>query len=335
MTRPFGRLAVATLALLALPVFADHHTWKIERLYSNADGTLQFIVMHESAGADGESFLTGKTLTSTRSGVTKQFLFNHDLPGGGGGYYGGASPTANKRLLIATTGVALLGLVSPDYVIPDRFLPTEGATLNFAGVDQFAYGPLPTDGVNALLRAGPPAVNVAVNFASASATIPTRPIAAVEFYNAALDHYFVSALAPDIDALESGRLAGWTATAKSFRVFATQADGGAGVNPVCRYYIPPPFGDSHFFSASPAECTATGAKFPQFSFESPSVFYVALPDTTTGACPAGTTPVYRVWNQRADSNHRYTSDRALRDQMLTMGYVAEGYGPDQVIMCAA
>jgi hypothetical protein len=36
-------------------------------------------------------------------------------------------------------------------------------------------------------------------------------------------------------------------------VSPSQAAGGAGVNPVCRIRIPPP-GDSHFFSADPAEC---------------------------------------------------------------------------------
>ena len=30
-------------------------------------------------------------------------------------------------------------------------------------------------------------------------------------------------------------------------------------------------------------------------------------------------PVYRVWNRRADSNHRYTTDRAIRDQMVARG----------------
>ncbi len=333
MIHRYGSFAAAALAWLALPAMATYHTWKIEQLYSNADGTLQFIVLHESEGEDGENLLRGHTLTSTRAGVTKTYTFNRDLPGGTGGYYGAPSPTANKRVLIATAGIAQLGPVPPDYLVPERFLATDGATLDFAGADRFTHGPLPTDGVNALFRDGTKAENVAVNFANDRATIPTQAITTVEYYHTGLDHYFITALAPDIDALESGRLAGWAATGKSFRVYATQA--GGNVSPVCRYYIPPPFGDSHFFSASPDECSATGVKFPQFSFESPNVFYVGLPDLVTGACPAGTTPVYRVWNQRVDSNHRYTTDRALRDQMLAKGYVAEGYGADAVIMCAA
>ena len=170
--------------------------------------------------------------------------------------------------------------------------------------------------------------------------IPALPVAAIEYYNAALDHYFISDLQPDIDALDTGRIAGWSRTAQSFRVYPSQASGGAGVNPVCRFYIPPEHGNSHFFSASPAECatiqqkTLTDPNFSGYVFESPNVFYIALPNTTTGACPAGTIPVFRLWNQRADSNHRYTTDSVVKAQMIAAAYVPEGYGPPASIMCA-
>ena len=35
-----------------------------------------------------------------------------------------------------------------------------------------------------------------------------------------------------------------------------------------------------------------------------------------------------------DSNHRYTTDAAIKTQMIAKGYVAEGYGSDAVTMCA-
>jgi len=57
-------------------------------------------------------------------------------------------------------------------------------------------------------------------------------------------------------------------------------------------------------------------------------------DPPSGACPAGTGPVYRLWNQRADSNHRYTIDATIKAQMIARGYVAEGYGPEAVAMCS-
>lgn len=168
----------------------------------------------------------------------------------------------------------------------------------------------------------------------------SQPVTVVEFYNSALDHYFISSLQADINALDSGHFFGWSRTGLTFQAFVDQASGGPGVNPVCRFYIPPPV-DSHFLSASPAECAAVLAKvstdpnYRSFVYETPNAFYIALPDTTTGACPAATMPVYRLWNQRVDSNHRYTADPATKALMLAKGYVSEGYGPNGVAMCTA
>jgi len=161
-----------------------------------------------------------------------------------------------------------------------------------------------------------------------TAALPTVDV--IEFHHAALDHYFISASAADIDALDSGRLPGWTRTGLAFKARATAVPG---TSPVCRFYLPPPL-DSHFYSASPAECAAVAAKWPQFVLEAPDVFQIALPATTSGACPVSTIPVYRLFNARADANHRYTTDPAVKAQMLARGYVAEGYGADATSMCA-
>ena len=322
----FGSL----LACVASLANASFHTFGIAEIFSNADGTVQYIELKEDGGFGGQNFLGGHTLTSTHAGVTKTFQFPGNLPSGA---------TGGKHALIATQGFVALGLVTPDYVVPNGFLATDGATVDYAGVSQMTYATLPTDGVTALGSLGPVA-NAPANFSGASGSVPALPVTAVEYYRAAVDHYFISALQPDIDALDSGRLAGWARTSLSFKVFPTQSAGGAGANPVCRFYIPPQHGDSHFFSADPAECAAVLAKIqtdPNYSgydYETPNAFYVALPDKTTGACPAATLPVYRLWNNRADSNHRYTTDRTVRDAMLAKGYIAEGYGPDSVIMCA-
>ena len=353
--------AAASCAVLlgaAAPAGASFHTFQIEQVYSNADGTVQYIVLHESQGFNGENFMGGLTFTSTHAGVTKTFTFPNHLPG---------SSTANQRFLMATNGFAaqtkaaaaekIYGYpdppppppppdpppaksAAPDFIIPDGFIPTDGGTLNYAGVDQMAFGPLPTDGVTALFRSGTTGPGSAVNFSGMATAPKATPISLVEFYNAALDHYFVSALQPDIDALDSGRIAGWTRTGAGFRVYPTQALGGAGVNPVCRFLIPPEHGNSHFFSASVDECNAVLGKvgkdpnYSNYIEETPSAFFIALPDTATGACPAGTTVVYRLFNNRADANHRYTTDPVVKAAMIAKGYIAEGYGPDAAIMCA-
>ncbi len=155
------------------------------------------------------------------------------------------------------------------------------------------------------------------------------PVTVVEFYNATLDHYFISSLAPDIEALDSGRFAGWVRTGQTFKAY----DGPvANADSICRFYLPPAFGDSHFYGRSVAECDQTRAKFPQFVFESPAVMYLFVP--VNGVCAAGTVPVYRAFSNRADVNHRYTIVRTLRDEMVGRGWLAEGDGPDLVVMCA-
>ena len=65
----------------------------------------------------------------------------------------------------------------------------------------------------------------------------------------------------EIAALDSGDTAGWARTGYAFAVFSASAPG---TSPVCRFYLPPAYGDSHFFSASPDECNAVQAKFPGF-----------------------------------------------------------------------
>jgi mono/diheme cytochrome c family protein len=153
----------------------------------------------------------------------------------------------------------------------------------------------------------------------------------VEYYHAARDHYFMTGAAAEIADLDGGVHVGWARTGQQFKAWPVSA---TGTSPACRFYLPPAVGDSHFYSASPAECDAVRAAYPSFTFEAPGVFHIGLPDPVTGACAAGTLSVYRVWNQRADTNHRYTSSAAVRAQMLAAGWLAEGYGPGQVIMCA-
>lgn len=158
---------------------------------------------------------------------------------------------------------------------------------------------------------------------------------AVEFHHAGLDHYFVSAIADEIAALDDGtRVRGWARTGSGFPVWPAPTAAPAGAAPVCRFYLPPAWGDSHFLSASPAECAEVAARFPQFTFESAQVMAVLAADGATGACPAGASQVYRLWNRRPDTNHRYAVDPALRQRMIDAGWIAEGHGPLGVAFCA-
>lgn len=312
---------IAALIVLFAAASAAHaafHLFRIQAIYTNADGSVQFVVLRECCSADGENFLGGVSLRSSSGGT---FVFPRNLPSG---------DTANKSVLIATQGFANLGLVAPDYIMPANFLPIGGGNLNYAGVSQLNFGPMPTDG-QMVLAGGATVPNVATNFAGQSASVGTTlpSAAAVEFYNAGLDHYFVSHITQEIADLDNGVHPGWARTGQSFRVFTASS---AQTSPVCRFYIPPAKGDSHFYGRGTQECTETAQKNPTFVNEDPQFFFVILP--TGGVCPAGTINVYRVFDNRTDANHRYMIDATIRDMMESQRqWIVEGDGPDRVVMC--
>ena len=159
------------------------------------------------------------------------------------------------------------------------------------------------------------------------AVVPAR---VVEFYHAAFDHYFITWMGGEVGILDAGtEIKGWKRTGYSFNAFTTPK---AAASPVCRYYIPAKLGDSHFFGRGTVECNATGQKNPSFVLEDPAFMHMFLP--VQGVCPPNTTQVYRAFSNRPDANHRYMTDPAVRDQMVAKGWLAEGDGPDLVVMCA-
>jgi hypothetical protein len=156
------------------------------------------------------------------------------------------------------------------------------------------------------------------------AAIPASEMTqAVEFYHSGLDHYFISANTAEIGDLDTGVHPGWARTGYQFAVIKAGST-LAGTSPVCRFYgikI-----SSHFYSAKPSECEDVKVKFPNaWAFEAPEVFRAFLVDTA-GNCAPDTTPVYRLYNNRADVNHRYTDRIAVFQYMVGKGYLPEGDG---------
>ena len=50
----------------------------------------------------------------------------------------------------------------------------------------------------------------------------------------------------------------------------------------------------------------------------------------------GGQPLYRLYNNRPDANHRYTVSTQIRDEMLAKGWILEGRyyaGADTYAMC--
>ncbi|HZI85023.1 MAG TPA: hypothetical protein VFF44_13985 [Casimicrobiaceae bacterium] len=338
MRRILG-LLVAVLAVLGAPAaWATFHTYQIDEIFSNADGTVQYVVLREVFGSNGENFWAGHTFTSTSGSSTQTYVFDKDLPGGMDTGYGmTAAPTAFTRVLVATQGFAALGLVTPDYVVPNGFLPLANGTINYAGVDQVSYASLPTDGVTAIKRNGAMVQNVAANYAGTSGSVaagpPPNPLVAtaVEYYYADWNFYFETAFPDEIAALDGGAFGGvWKRTGQTFNVW-TQATGAAA--PTCRFFstIFDPK-SSHFYTPFDSECASLKAG-NAWQFEG-IAFYIDLPDAN-GLCPAGTVPLYRLYDNGMGGapNHRYTTSLTVFNQQEAAGWSFEGNGDTKVFAC--
>jgi len=164
MKRIIVGLATMLLGVVAVPADAAFHLFRIDQVYSSADSTVQYVVLRESTGSNGENFWAGQRLETTSTGGAKQqFVFPSNLP---------SSSTASRRVLVATASFAALHLVTPDYTVPDGFIPRGGGKVEYAGgVDEVDFPALPTDGATAFDRNNQPVAATPTNFAGATATL--------------------------------------------------------------------------------------------------------------------------------------------------------------------
>ncbi|MEO7743591.1 MAG: DUF1800 family protein [Usitatibacter sp.] len=167
-------------------------------------------------------------------------------------------------------------------------------------------------------------LGIALGCNAAWAVEPTGT--AVEYYNTALGHYFMTAGPGDIQIVDSGGAGpGWVRTGGQFGVFRNPTD-ASNLSPVCRFYAPGP--NSHFYTANPGDCEYVKT-MPGWFYEG-IAFYIEQP--ANGTCAAGTTPVYRTYNNgfvRNDSNHRFTVDATVYSRAGSLGHASEG-----IAMCA-
>jgi hypothetical protein len=151
---------------------AAFHFWQVSEIYSNADGSIQFVEFFSPV--DSQQFIAGQTIRSTDGVTTRNFVFPSNLQ-----IVPPITGTANRRFLIATQGFANLGIVTPDFIVPSGFLFNSNATVSFVNVDSVPYSSLPTDGISSLNRhqvvgmlpTYDPAQNSPTNFSGATGTI--------------------------------------------------------------------------------------------------------------------------------------------------------------------
>lgn len=154
-----AKLAGALVLLASTPfAHAAFHLWDINEIFSNADGSVQFIELF--CPVDGQQFLMNHDLNATSDGDLQNFVFPTDS----------GAPTANQFLLLATPGFELLpGGVNPDYTIPPGFFDPNATTITLdfgPGQDMvtFSSTDLPVDGMTSLNPDLTTGVNSPTNF---------------------------------------------------------------------------------------------------------------------------------------------------------------------------
>ena len=157
----------------------------------------------------------------------------------------------------------------------------------------------------------------------AAATMPPA-VDAIEFYNASLNHYFLTAVPQEADAIDKGAVGpGWIRTGFTFRAYAADVDAKEAL-PVCRFFGTPGLGpDAHFFTADTAECGLVKANM-RWLYEG-IAFRALVP--TTGSCPPGSAAVVRFYSPGltvSASRHRYVRDVAEIARMRSAGWIEEG-----------
>jgi len=97
------RFLASLLAVAALPASASFHLWSIGKVFSNADGSVQFVEFIALTG--GQQFLAGHNLTASGGGApARSFTFPADLQ----------DDSSGRRFLVGTAGVTAAGVVAPD-----------------------------------------------------------------------------------------------------------------------------------------------------------------------------------------------------------------------------
>jgi hypothetical protein len=156
---------------------------------------------------------------------------------------------------------------------------------------------------------------------SAGGGTPAEIVDTIEYYNAVLDHYFITAFPDEAASLDAGLpVSGWTRTGYTFHSWKSGTGPG---NEACRFFGTPGRGpNSHFYTISGSECDKVKAN-PDWTFE--ALAFRAIEPLATG-CSAEYVPVIRLYNNGmgGQANHRYLTDANAIDATVSRGWSIEG-----------
>jgi hypothetical protein len=159
-----GIIMTGALLLTAAWAVAGAHTWRVNEVFTNASGTIQFIELRESLGGAGEIGVNGHNITSVSRAYT--------IPAPAL-----TPPVSFKTLLFATPAAAALpGMPTPNYIFPAGSVPffsINGDSISYTPFDTFTFSGalLPKDGVHSLNRNLSVGCNSPRNFAGQTGSI--------------------------------------------------------------------------------------------------------------------------------------------------------------------
>ena len=241
--------------------------------------------------------------------------------------YDTAIGTSFSAPLVSGT-LSLMLARNPNLTVGQALTLLQGSASDFAANTACAFGGFCGVG---LLNAG----GAMASTLPAVLNLPPGAIPVVEYYDAALDHYLITADPVEMESLDTFGSARWQRTGQVFYAWAsaTAAPAGITARSVCRFYAGPQhLIDSYFYTADAAECSAVLGR-PQWSLQSSAAFYIEVPDAA-GHCREGTLPVYRFFNGRRDASQRHTIDLSVRRAMLNRVWVPDGKGANGAAMCS-
>jgi hypothetical protein len=159
----------------------------------------------------------------------------------------------------------------------------------------------------------------------------------VEYYYAALDYYFLTGRAGDKAALDTAPA--WRRTGNQVRLYTNP---NADTLPLERHFFAKiargASRGSHFFTVQPGDQMAlTLLNSTNLTLDGKpyleGVEGYAVPTSSAGACPSGTTPIYRAFKGPPryvdDGNHRFSNTLAQHQDMVNR----LGWTDDGVVFC--
>jgi hypothetical protein len=189
---------------------------------------------------------------------------------------------------------------------------------------QVDLGALPVGEYTVIYSQGPNVGNSGWHYVSVGFSVSVEGYAtAVEYFAPSLGHYFVTSESAEIAALDNGTIPGWTRTGESFHVIPAAVQPTTAAS-VCRFYGLPQAGlNSHFFTSLQSECDAVQQLWPSAWLLETADAFAVLPVPQVD-CAQGAVSLYRLYNNRPDANHRFTTSPVTRDQMVAKGWILEG-----------